>query len=116
VANGRTCYQCYQSLDDCYHWAMRQLITRLDDDLHARLKERAAAEGRSLNALIVEVLEDATASASARETIRQRARRTDRLVRPPRPSRVPSWSEVEAATGGTGTAVSEALGAERAAR
>lgn len=35
---------------------MRQLIARIDDDLHARLKERAAKEGRSMNALVTEVL------------------------------------------------------------
>jgi antitoxin FitA len=31
---------------------MRQLIARIDDDLHRRLKERAAREGRSLNDLV----------------------------------------------------------------
>lgn len=36
---------------------MRQIITRVGDDLHARLKERAAAEKTSLNALVVEALE-----------------------------------------------------------
>ncbi|MCP9491458.1 MAG: toxin-antitoxin system HicB family antitoxin [Solirubrobacteraceae bacterium MAG38_C4-C5] len=38
---------------------MKQLIARIDDDLHARLKQRAAFEGRSLNALVTETLEGA---------------------------------------------------------
>jgi antitoxin FitA len=46
---------------NCYHPGMRQLITRIDDDLHARLKARAEAEHRSLNALVTEVLEAAVA-------------------------------------------------------
>jgi plasmid stability protein len=35
---------------------MRQVIARLDDELHERLELKAAAEGRSLNSLIVEAL------------------------------------------------------------
>lgn len=38
---------------------MKQLITRIDDALHARLKHRAAADGRSLNSLAAEALEAA---------------------------------------------------------
>lgn len=54
---------------------MRQLITRLDDDLHARLKARAQAEGRSVNALVVEALERVTgAPVDARAALRQRGR------------------------------------------
>lgn len=45
----------------CYHPGMRQLIARIDDDLHARLKARAKAEHRSLNALVTEALEAAVA-------------------------------------------------------
>src|SRR5579884_3129290 len=54
---------CYHKTDKCYHGCVRQLITRLDDDLHARLRERAAAEGRSVNALVVEILAAAVAPA-----------------------------------------------------
>jgi plasmid stability protein len=36
---------------------MRQILTRVDDDLHARLKARAAAEGRSMNELMIEALQ-----------------------------------------------------------
>ncbi|UOZ07642.1 toxin-antitoxin system HicB family antitoxin [Amycolatopsis sp. WQ 127309] len=35
---------------------MKQLITRIDDELHARLKARAEAEGRSMNDLVTEAL------------------------------------------------------------
>lgn len=35
---------------------MRQLIARIDDRLHHRLKSRAAAEGRSMNSLVTQLL------------------------------------------------------------
>jgi predicted HicB family RNase H-like nuclease len=35
---------------------VKQLITRIDDDLHRRLKERAAEQDRSLNDLVSSVL------------------------------------------------------------
>jgi antitoxin FitA len=95
---------------------MRQLITRIDDRLHARLKERAAQQGRSLNAFVVEVLEQALAEERSRTGVRERARRTGRLVCPPPPERVPSRQAVEDATRGAGTIASEALAAERAVR
>lgn len=53
---------------------MRQLITRVDDDLHARLKAKAKAEGRSLNALVNEVLQKAAAEElTTEEKLRRRA-------------------------------------------
>lgn len=36
---------------------MRQLIARVDDELHARAKRRAAATGMTLNQLVVRALE-----------------------------------------------------------
>lgn len=51
---------------------MRQLIARVDDDLHARLKAKAKTEGRSLNALVNEVLQ---AVAAEEETPQERLRR-----------------------------------------
>jgi len=107
---------CYHKTGKCYHGRMRQLITRLDDDLHARLRERAAAEGRSVNALVVEILAAEVAPGSRRERLRRRARAAGWLIVPPRPDRAPSWEAVEEATRGAGTAVSEALEAERARR
>lgn len=51
---------------------MRQLLVRVDDDLHAGLRERASAEGRSVNALVNEVL---TAAIEGREGRREHLRR-----------------------------------------
>ncbi|MGH3322070.1 MAG: FitA-like ribbon-helix-helix domain-containing protein [Streptosporangiaceae bacterium] len=95
---------------------MRQLIARIDDDVHARLKARAAAEGRSLNALVVAALTAAAGEANSPRAVRARARSTGRLVLPPSPERPPSRDEAIAATRGAGRATSEALAAERAAR
>jgi antitoxin FitA len=93
---------------------MRQLITRIDDGLHARLKERAAAEGRSVNALVTEVLEHAVAPQPARRTLRERLRAEGRLYVPPQPKGpVPSRDGVIEMLRGSGTAVSEALRADR---
>lgn len=36
---------------------MKRMMTRIDDDLHTLLKAKAEADGRSMNALVVEVLE-----------------------------------------------------------
>ncbi|MCL2781472.1 MAG: hypothetical protein FWD74_08340 [Actinomycetia bacterium] len=38
---------------------MRQIITRMDDQLAERVKECAAADGISVNSLVITVLEDA---------------------------------------------------------
>ncbi len=95
---------------------MRQLLARIDEELHARLKERAAAEGSSLNSLVVSILRAATIEETTPAGVRDRARRTGRLQVPPRPSYVPSWAEITEATSGAGKAVSDALAAERATR
>lgn len=96
---------------------MRQLITRLDDDLHARLKDAARAEGRSVNAFVVDALERATAKPpDAWAAVRRRLVADGAIVVPPARSRVPSREEVAAATRGSGQAVSDALRAERDAR
>jgi plasmid stability protein len=94
---------------------MRQLITRVDDDLHARLRQRAAEEGRSVNSLVNDILAAAVAGGDRRAALRMRARATGRLVLPPQPAKVPSHQVVERATRGSGLAASEALTAERAA-
>lgn len=54
---------------------MKQLITRIDEHLHARLKRRAASEGRTLNALVTEALEGvAPAQETPQERLMRRAR------------------------------------------
>lgn len=96
---------------------MKQLIARIDDRLHARLKERARIEGRSMNALVVEALEEAAPELSPREQLRARLRAAGRLVEPPRPTRpVLSREEAIALTRGLGTAASEALERDRGPR
>ena len=94
---------------------MRQLITRVDDDLHARLKAKAKAEGRSLNALVNEVLQKAAAEElTTEEKLRRRAEELGiELI----PWGVPIDDEDEfiESTRGMGTASQEIL-AEREAR
>lgn len=95
--------------------SVKQLISRIDDDLHRRLKERAAQEGRSLNDLVTAVLADAVTD--RRESFRHRLERSGRRVLPPVPmQRPPSLDDVLEANRGSGTAVSDALRAERDAR
>ena len=96
---------------------MRQLIARIDDDLHAQLKERARSEGRSLNALVTELLAAGVNSYDQRRALRERVRAAGLLYVPPKPKGpVLSLDEIEELYRGTGTAVSEALAAERKAR
>ena len=92
---------------------MKQLIARIDEDLHARLKARAAAEGRSLNALVVDALEAAAGSADGRAQVRARVRAAGLLVVPPRPAGAGLRERVLAMTRGAGTVASEALAADR---
>lgn len=96
---------------------MKQLIARIDDRLHARLKERARIEGRSLNALVTEALKQAAPELSPRERFRERLRAMGRLYEPPDPPRPTiSREEVIARTRGAGRAVLDALDADRGPR
>lgn len=96
---------------------MRQLITRIDDALHARLKDVAQRQGRPVNAVVVEALEQAlSVSVGPRAMVRRAARERDLVVFPPHPATVVPRDEVIARTRGAGLAVSDALAAERAAR
>ena len=68
----------------CYRRFVRQLLVRLDDDLHTALRERAAAEGRSVNALVREVLGAAIEGrAGRREHLRRKAARAGVLAATP---------------------------------
>ncbi|MDQ4118346.1 MAG: toxin-antitoxin system HicB family antitoxin [Actinomycetota bacterium] len=93
---------------------MKQLITRIDDDLHRRLKERAAEQDRSLNDLVRSVLEGALADDAA--TIRRRIEASGLRVVPPRPGAAPSREAVIESLRGCGPALTDALAADRAAR
>lgn len=93
---------------------MKQLITRIDDDLHRRLKERAAAQDRSLNDLVRAVLEAALDDPTA--TLRRRISASGLRVVPARPVAAPSREAVIEGMRGRGAALSEALAADRDAR
>jgi plasmid stability protein len=100
----------------CYHWPMRQLITRVDDELHAALKTRAVEEGRSVNSVVVEALTEAVAHGGApRLRWRERARRANHLVeRPGKPDPCARNAAIEA-TRGAGAMAADLL-ADRALR
>ncbi|MGH3665379.1 MAG: FitA-like ribbon-helix-helix domain-containing protein [Egibacteraceae bacterium] len=95
---------------------MKQLIARIDDHLHRQLKERAAAEGRSLNAVVTDALRAAVAQVDARTALRARLRVEGRLVEPPPGPLAPSRGVVLEATRGSGPALSQALDHDRATR
>lgn len=69
-----------------------------------------------MNAVVVSILAAALEGQDARTLLRARLRAEGRLYEPPRPRRVPTWEEVLEAGRGAGTAVSEALEAERRGR
>jgi antitoxin FitA len=100
---------------------VRQLISRIDDDLHRRLKERAAREGRSLNDLVTDVLAEAVDDEAT--SFRRRLDRSGLRVLPPASpvpgQRVDPDHEDDGLADedpGAGDAVLEALLAERDAR
>lgn len=96
---------------------MRQLLTRIDDDLHRRLKERARDQGRSVNALVTEILEEAVQDESPREGLRRRLAERGMLAEIEAPKDVPSLEEVlELLRGDAGRAVLEGLEETRADR
>jgi plasmid stability protein len=95
---------------------IRQLLARVDDSLHRRLKARAAAEGRSVNALVAQLLERGLASSDERARVRARLEALG-LARSARPSRrPPSRERAIAVTRGAGRSGSAALAAERQRR
>jgi len=88
------------------------MITRIDDDLHRRLKLRAAQQDRSLNDLVSSILEDAVADVPM--SLRERIARSGMQVFPPEPaSPPPTMDEVIESLRGAGSAVREALAADR---
>lgn len=94
----------------------RQLLARIDERLHRRLKARAAAEGRSLNALVTDLLERGALEADERVRVRARLEALG-LATSVRPSRrPPSRDRAIALTRGAGRSASEALAAERRER
>jgi antitoxin FitA len=95
---------------------VRQILTRVDDDLHARLKRRAAAEGRSMNDLVVEALRrELNTADSPRERLRARLAARGMLAQPSTPPPASGLSREEGRAllieqlRGAGDAVIEAL-------
>lgn len=95
---------------------MRQLITRLDDDLHRRLKERASRAGTSMNAYVTAVLREAVARDDAKARLRQRLRVDGRLVVPSVTGTPPDRDEAIALLRGAADAVLESIDSGRAPR
>ncbi|MGH2682400.1 MAG: FitA-like ribbon-helix-helix domain-containing protein [Actinomycetota bacterium] len=95
---------------------MRQLLTRINDRLHRRLKARAAAEGRSVNALVTELLSTAVSGSDERARVHSRVEATGLQMIPRPRRRPPSRDAAIAATRGVGRSASEALAAERHGR
>jgi plasmid stability protein len=91
---------------------VRQLITRIDDELHDRLKAHAAAEGRSMNAYVTDVLARAVV-ADPHQSVRDHLARQGMLVVPPQPVGAPSLETVLSLTRAAGTSASEALERDR---
>ncbi|MBB2934568.1 plasmid stability protein [Amycolatopsis bartoniae] len=85
------------------------MITRLDDDLHARLKLKAESEGRSVNEFVTEVLKAAVDKAETPQEWKRRLLAEGKLVAFEPEGPVPTRAELDELMRGTGTAVSEAL-------
>lgn len=88
---------------------MKQLITRIDDELHARLKARAEAEGRSMNDLVTEALRGVVAKTETRAEWKRRLIAEGKLITFEPEGEAPGHDKLEELSRGWGTAVSEAL-------
>lgn len=90
----------------------------MEAQLHKRLRERAAVEGRSMNALVTDLLKRGLDADNARARLRTRARELGLLVEPPPPrGPVPTHEELLARTPREARrAVIEAFDAERKRR
>lgn len=95
---------------------MRQLITRLDDDLHRRLKERAARAGTSMNAYVTTLLREAVDRDDPKARLRERLRSEGRLVVPPVKGEPPGRDVVIAELRGASQVVLDAIESGRAPR
>lgn len=85
------------------------MITRLDDELHARVKAKAEAEGRSVNELVTELLRAAVEAEESPTELKQRLIAEGKLMSFEPEGVAPGRDELEQKSQGWGTAVSEAL-------
>lgn len=95
---------------------MRQLITRLDDDLHALVKERARGAGTSVNAYVVGVLREAVSREEGKSRLRERLQRAGQLVVPAAGGPPPGRDAVIEQLQGAADVVIEAIEAGRTPR
>lgn len=74
---------------------VKQLITRIDERLHRRLKDRAAIQGRSMNAVVTDLLEKGLSADDERARFRARVKEMGLLYEPPEPKgTVPTHEEL----------------------
>jgi hypothetical protein len=66
---------------------VKQIITRLDDVLAEQVKERAEADGISVNALVTSLLEDAVSEQGGRMAWKRRGLQSGLLVSGRKPAR-----------------------------
>lgn len=95
---------------------MRQLITRIDDDLHARVKERARMEGKSVNAYVTGILSDSVRPLDTKARLLERLRADSALVVPTVTGTPPERDEVIEGLRGASDVVLAAIEAGRAPR
>jgi plasmid stability protein len=90
--------------------AVKELLVRIPDDLHARLVARAKRVGRSTTAIVTELLEAGVAG-DARADLRARAGRLGVLASAPSPVvDIGTRQSAVEAMGGIGPVVDEILG------
>lgn len=100
----------------CYHPIVRQLITRIDDDLHGMVKERARNAGTSVNAWVTALLREATSRGDAKAALREQLREDGRLVVPEATGPPPGRDDVVAQLRGASDVVLAAIEGGRAPR
>jgi len=97
---------------------VRQLIARISPELHDRIKRKAAAEHRSMNAVVTDVLEAVVdEQLSGRERFERQAAGTSLRVGPPPPrtGRILTREELFAMTRGAGT-IGDVIEEDRSSR
>lgn len=95
---------------------VRQLITRIDDELHHQIKERARRAGTSVNAYVTALLREATSRDDAKAGLREQLRANGRLVVPETTGPPPGRDEVIASLRGAADVVLAAIEGGRAPR
>lgn len=88
---------------------MRQLITRIDDELHARIKDKAISEGRSVNELVRGLLEAAVVDADAPRQWKRRMIAAGKVVAIEPERDAPGRTKVAELLHGAGPTLSEHL-------